>query len=120
MKFVVDTCGWIEWLTDGTLAQKFAPYLKASKQLLVPSIIQYELFKWVCRERDEASAYEVIALTQHSEIVIFDTSLALFAAEVSIEYQLAMADAIVYSTALLNNAKVITSDKHFSKLSHIE
>ena len=24
---VVDTCGWIEWLTDGTLADDFAPFL---------------------------------------------------------------------------------------------
>lgn len=27
MKVVVDTCGWIEWLTDDELADKFAPYL---------------------------------------------------------------------------------------------
>jgi len=120
MKVVVDTCGWIEWLTDGTLANKFAPFLKNSKQLVVPTLIQYELFKWVCRERDESAAYEVIALTQQSEIVVIDTSLALFGAEVSREYRLAMADALVYATALLNNAKVITSDNHFSSLAHVE
>ena len=27
MKFLVDTCGWLEWLTDGVLADEFAPYL---------------------------------------------------------------------------------------------
>ncbi len=27
MKVLVDTCGWIEWLTDGVLTDKFAPYI---------------------------------------------------------------------------------------------
>jgi predicted nucleic acid-binding protein len=121
MKVVVDTCGWIEWLTDGSLADKFAPFLKNSKQLIIPTLIQYELFKWVCRERDEAAAYEVIALTQRSEEIIpIDTSLALLGAEISLVYRLAMADALVYATALHYNAKVITSDKLFSSLIHVE
>lgn len=120
MRFVVDTCGWIEWLTDGTLADKYAPFLKNSKNLLVPTLVQYELFKWVCRERDEAAAYEVIALTQRSEVISIDTPLALFGAEVSREYRLAMADALVYATALQHNAKVVTSDHHFSSLAHVE
>jgi hypothetical protein len=25
MRFLVDTCGWLEWLTDGVLANEFAP-----------------------------------------------------------------------------------------------
>ena len=120
MKVVVDTCGWIEWLTDGPLADKFAPFLKNSEHIVLPTLIQYELFKWVCRERDEAAAYEVIALTQRSEVVTIDTSLALLGAELSHEYRLAMADALIYATALQHNAKVITSDNHFSSLSHVE
>jgi hypothetical protein len=27
MSVIIDTCGWIEWLTDGVLADNFAPYL---------------------------------------------------------------------------------------------
>jgi hypothetical protein len=27
MACVVDTCGWIEWLTDGVLAAEFEPRL---------------------------------------------------------------------------------------------
>ncbi len=41
---LVDTCGWIEWLTEGALADSFAPYMKDPADLLVPTTVQYELF----------------------------------------------------------------------------
>ncbi len=120
MKVVVDTCGWIEFFTQGQLCTKFRPYLEKSEHLVVPVLVQYELFKWVCRERDEVAAYEVIAVTQKSEIIEVDTSLALLAADVSTTHKLAMADAFVYATALFTKAKLITSDNHFSGLPDVE
>lgn len=27
MASLVDTCGWIEWLTEGILIEKFSPWL---------------------------------------------------------------------------------------------
>lgn len=120
MKILVDTCGWIEWLIDGKFSHVFGEYLEKSKHLVVPVIVQYELFKWVCRERDESTAYDVISLTQKGEIVAVDTPLALLAAEVSAQHQLAMADAVVYATALQCDAKVITIDKHFASLPNVE
>lgn len=116
MMFVVDTCGWIEWLTDGKLGSEFGKYLLSPKQLVVPVLIQYELFKWVRRERDEATAYNIVALTQKGHVMPVDTSLALLAADVSAQHQLAMADAFVFATALQSNAQVVTSDKHFAAL----
>jgi hypothetical protein len=53
MNVVVDTCGWIEWLTDGLLANEFAPYLTKLNEVIVPTSIQYELHKWICREQNE-------------------------------------------------------------------
>ena len=34
MVCLVDTCGWIEWLTDGVLADSFKPYLKNSAEIV--------------------------------------------------------------------------------------
>ncbi len=53
---LVDTCGWIEWLTEGALVDSFAPYLKAPAELLVPTTVQYGLYKWVKWEADENMA----------------------------------------------------------------
>ena len=43
---VVDTCGWIEWLTDGVLAENFAPFLADSTNLIIPTLVQFERYKW--------------------------------------------------------------------------
>lgn len=113
---LVDTCGWIEWLTSGTLAKRYEPLLSQTRDLLVPTLVQYELYKWVCRERDEPTALEIIGVTEQGAVVPLDTSLALQAADLAAAHQLAMADAIIYATARLHGAELVTSDAHFQKL----
>lgn len=120
MRYVVDTCGWIEWLTEGVLCTAYEPYLKIAKNLIVPSVVQYELYKWISRTVSESKAYEVIAVTQQGTIDVFDTSLALMAADASLEHNLAMADALVYASALKHKVLLITSDKHFEGLPQVE
>jgi len=89
MRVLVDTCGWIEWLTDGILADEFAPYLGDLHNLIIlPTCIQYELHKWICRERDEVLAIEVIALTQQANVIpltesFINDNCKLFTVEVS-------------------------------------
>lgn len=113
---LVDTCGWIEWLTDSPLAETYAPYLDAADDLLVPTLVQHELYKWLSRERDTPSALSAIAATRSAKVLPLDTSLALLAADVAREFRLATADAIIYATARQHDAKLITSDAHFSNL----
>lgn len=117
---LVDTCGWIEWLTEGPLAESFGRHLAATHELLVPTLVQYELAKWVTRERDEALAMEVIGLTQQAQVVELDTTLALAAAAAALEHRLALADAVVYACARSRGATVVTSDAHFEHLPGVE
>ncbi|WP_043939650.1 type II toxin-antitoxin system VapC family toxin [Planktothrix prolifica] len=116
MKFLVDTCGWLEWLTDGVLADEFAPYLNDSDNLIIPTSIQYELHKWICRERDVVLAMEIIELTQQSTVIPLTQSLALLASELSQKHKLSFADSIIYATAQQESVKLITSDNHKKKM----
>lgn len=120
MKYVVDTCGWIEWLTEGVLCSAYEPYLKKPENVIVPTVVQYELYKWISRTRSESEAYEVIAVTQQGTLDVLDTSLALIAADASLEHSLAMADALVYASALKHKVLLITSDQHFEGLPQVE
>lgn len=113
---LVNTCGWIEWLTSGPLAKRYAPLLSQTSNLLVPTLVQFELYKWVCRERDEPTALEVIGVTEQGNIIALDTSLALKAADLAAAHRLAMDDAIIYATARQHDAELVTSDGHFQKL----
>lgn len=119
-KYLVDTCGWIEWLINGKMVSHFEPYLKNVSQLIVPTLVQYELYKWICREKNQDAALEIIGVTEKATIVPLDTHLALFAADVAKQYQLAMADAIIYATAQKYDIELITSDEHFLKLPQVK
>lgn len=120
MANLVDTCGWIEWLTDGTLAPRFQPYLEQADTLIIPTSLQFELYKWVRREKDEAIALAVIALTEQGRVMPLTTAIALSAADLVLGHKLAFADAIIYATARQAGAKLITSDAHFTGLPEVE
>jgi predicted nucleic acid-binding protein len=113
---VVDTCGWIEWLTDGLLAEQFAPHLRDPAAVAVPTLVQYELHRWISRERDQATAMEVIGVTEQGLVVPLDTPLALLASELAAAHGLALADAVVYATARQEGLELITCDAHFASL----
>jgi toxin FitB len=116
---VVDTSAWIEWLVDGQLRSEIAPFMPARERCVVPTIVQLELSKWLMRERGEEETDVVIAYTQKCQIWPLDTATALRAAEIHREYKLATADAIVYASALLSGAQLLTCDAHFESLPNV-
>lgn len=119
MAALVDTCGWIEWLTDGPLADRFGPYLAEPADLVVPTSLQFELYKWVKRERGEPEALEVIALTDGADIAPLTTAIALLAADLALDHRLSFADALIYATAHQKQVPLITSDDHFEGLAGV-
>lgn len=113
---LVDTCGWIEWLTNGTLSDKYEPFFDQITAMLVPTSIQYELYKWVVRQKGIQLALEAVALTEQARVIPLSTSIALSAADFSAEHKLSFADAIIYATARFYQVELITSDDHFKDL----
>ncbi len=113
---LVDTCGWIEWLTDGVLSDNFAPYFAAPDTLLTPTLVQFELYKWTRRNSDTETALEVMALTEQTRVVPLSTAIALQAADLTMEYRLSFPDAIIYACARFHQTPLITSDSHFEGL----
>lgn len=118
--YLVDTCGWIEWMTDSPLAKSYSRYLTSPDKLIVPTLVQHELYKWLCREMDQATALSAIAATQTAKVIALDTSLALLAADTAREFRLATADAVIYATALQHDATLVTGDAHFSGLPRVK
>jgi predicted nucleic acid-binding protein len=75
-----------------------------------------ELAKWLTREVGGDNADRVIAFTETCIVADLDTATALTAAELCARYKLATADAIVYATALVHQADLLTCDRHFADL----
>ena len=110
---VVDSSGWLQFLTDGPLAEQYASRLRVAASVITPTIIIYEVYKHSKRLRGEDGALDAVAAMQKTRIVDLNDELALVAADLSIELKLPMADAIIIATARLHEAEVVTSDADF-------
>jgi predicted nucleic acid-binding protein len=113
---LIDSSGWIEFFTDGPLAGKYAAYLSDLPQIVTPPVVVYEVYKKIKRERTEAEALLAAAQMHKTQLVPFTESLALMAADLSLEHGLGMADAMVYATALSQDAELVTSDADLAEL----
>ena len=110
---VVDSSGWLEFLTNGPLADEYAARLRQPATVITPTIVLYEVYKHSKRLRGEEGAIDAVAAMQKTRLVPLNDELALVAADLSLEHKLPMADAIVLATARLHEAEVVTSDADF-------
>ncbi len=113
---LVDSSTWIEWLEGSVLGAAIGKELPERDQWLVPTIVQFELKKWLVREGRPDKADEVIAFMETCVVADLDTSIALLAADIGRQHKLAAADSIVYATAQLYQADLLTCDRHFEGL----
>jgi toxin FitB len=113
---LVDSSGWIEFIGDGPKADQFAQYFQRDEVLLVPPVVVYEVYKKLLRSASRTVAMRFTSHALRGRVVEFDTQLAIHAAAVSLDHNLAMADAIIYATAQANRAQLVTADHHFANL----
>lgn len=113
---VVDSSAWLEYLTGGSEATRFVAAIEDSKNLIVPAIVLYEVFKKVLRERGEQHALQVAGAMHAGKVVPVDAALALDAAR----YPMPLADSLIYATAQRLGAIVWTQDDDFKGLPGVQ
>jgi len=117
---VVDSSGWLEYFGQGSNGEFFAPVIRASAQLVVPTISMYEVYKRISLQRDEEEALSAIAWMTVGLVADLTQEIALTAADLSVEHQLPMADSIILATARAHNATLWTQDEHFKDLPDVK
>ena len=117
---IVDSSGWLEYFADSPQADFFTPAIEDSAQLLVPVICIYEVFKRIASQRGLNIAQTSIADMYHGQLVNIDDSMALSAAQISLETKLPMADSLILATARAYHATLWTQDEHFRGLPGVE
>jgi predicted nucleic acid-binding protein len=118
----LDSYGWIEYLAEGPLAERYAKYVEDVREenTVIPAIVVYEVYKKIKRDISEEKALEAYAQLLRAKVISVDASLALEAADFSLKLGLSMADALVYATAKREGAKLVTSDEHFKGFEDVE
>jgi len=113
---IVDSSGWLEYFADGPNATFFAPPIEKDRDLVVPSLSLYEVFRRVLQQCDETEALKAVALMRRGRTVNLDSRLALDAARLSLDHKLPMADSIILATARAFGAELWTQDADFKDL----
>ena len=117
---IVDSSGWLEYFSDGSNSAFFFFLLREAADLIVPTITIYEVFKVVCRQRNESDALQAIALMQQGRVVDLISNISIVAAKISIDHRLPMADSIILATARIYGATIWTQDSDFKAIEGVQ
>lgn len=110
---LVDSSAWLAYFAGEPNAVFFTGAIEDNEALLVPSVCLYEVFKVVLRERGEDAAFAAVAAMERGEVIDLDSELAMEAAALGLEENLAFADSVIYAVARKRDATLWTQDVHF-------
>jgi toxin FitB len=117
---IVDSSCWLEFFAGTKVGDKVSSIIEDTNNLIVPSITLYEVFKKLLIELDEDNGLLAVAHMKQGNVIDLDSDLSVYAAKIGKEYQLAMADSIIYAVTKKYNATLWTQDKHFKLLSNVK
>ncbi len=117
---LVDSSAWLEYFADGPNAAFFAPAIEKSRDLLVPTIVVFEVYKRVRQQRNQRAALEAVSALQHGRVIDLTAAFAIAAAAISYSEKLLMADSIIMATARAENATIWTQDADFKGMERVK
>jgi toxin FitB len=113
---IVDSSGWIEYLSGGPNATFFRDPIEDEEALLVPTLSLFEVYRHLVRHLGRDEALSIVAAMRQGMVIDLDDRLALDAAELSVVTKLALADSIMLATARAHRALFWTQDADFDGL----
>ena len=117
---VVDSSGWLEYFAGSTNASFFAPIVKVTDTLVVPTVCIYEVFMRLLAQRGEESALQAIGIMSLGIIADLTREIAVNAATISSEFNMALTDSIILATARTYDATLWTQDADFDDIGGVQ
>ena len=117
---LLDSCVWMEVIAGSALGLRFKKLATDKQNILISSLVQFEVRRWALRELTESCADDVV--TALREVIFVQTTepIALLAADLARQHKLHAIDALIYATALGHNAQLVTCDAHFKDLPQVD
>jgi predicted nucleic acid-binding protein len=125
MKYVIDSYAWLEYFMGTTIGERVKALIENSEEKITPTICLAEVYaKTLKVENQELAEKQKAFIKEKSAIVFLDEVIAIETAKVLTKNKKeidgwGMAGSIVYATALVKRADVVTGDEHFKKLSNV-
>jgi predicted nucleic acid-binding protein len=119
MNVVVDSSAWIEYFSGGQRAGQVQGYLDKKSDLVIPTIVIFEVDRWIKKHLSEEAALKYASQMNSPKMIPLSDSIAMHAADLSLEHELPLADSVVYATAFSLGAKLVTFDSDFKNLKDV-
>jgi len=117
---LVDSSGWLSYLLDEPNADRFAPAILATEELLVPSIVVLEVYRHLRRFLGTETAIRAVAPMSEGHALDLTNEIALSAGELGRRHSLPLADSVILASARSRDATVWTQDSDFDGLDRVE
>ena len=114
-----DSSCWIEIFSEGKLAQECEAEIKRASDIIVPTLVIYEVYKKIRSCLSEDLGLSAVASLSTNSVSELTREIALLAADLSLEYKLPMADSMVLAHAEAHEAQLVTLDKGFLVVPHV-
>jgi toxin FitB len=117
---LVDSSAWLEYFADGPNAGFFESPITRKSELIVPTVVIFEVCKRILQQRGEEEALRAVSALHGGIIIALSAELAVLAAGISYELKLPMADSLILATAQAHNAVIWTQDADFRDLPNVK
>ena len=117
---LVDSSAWLEYFADGPNAGFFESPITRKSELIVPTVVIFEVCKRILQQRGEEEALRAVSALHGGTIIALSAELAVFAAGISYELKLPMTDSLILATAQAHNAVIWTQDADFRDLPNVK
>lgn len=117
---VLDSSGWIDIFTAGPRVTAFRRWVDEADVVLVPTVVIFEVYRVIRQQRTQIEALVAVAKLREYEVAPLDELVVVEAADLSLRHDLPMADALIYATARVHSAALVTADVHLRGLEGVE
>ncbi len=114
---VIDSSVWLAYFFNGTCSE----IIDSDEVLYLSTLSIFEIHKKLWKEKIDAQKMMkcMSYLKKRSLFVDVNAEIANMAVTISIEHKLAAMDALIYTTALVKNATLMTKDNDFRGLKRV-
>jgi toxin FitB len=106
----LDSSCWIEFFTGGPNSQHYLPLLRSPETIVVSAVSIYEVWRHTERTAGAAKAHQLTDWMSQGVVIPVDADLARAAATLGLQHRLALADSLIYATALQQGATFWSQD----------
>lgn len=116
---VIDSSCWVEIFADGPAAKKCLKEVKTSKNILVPTLVVFEVYRKIKQSVSDELGLTAISYLSQFNVQTLTREISLLAADLSLQHKLGTADSLILAHAHEASAELITLDNDFRNLPRV-